>query len=263
MKIQFLIEVEQGNDQILPFRPKVIVCENVEEQPVASARIINPSSKGSCAGGGNDSDETKDQVRSSIEIRASSLGVTNLEQKVKQDVDQNGETSIEFIGNAEGFRESNYSAIKDSKLDALDTDHSCSDHLDRSSVVNSVPTCSSSRGCSLLERGGPQNEESMKCPYQLLLLKEEEPVEGCNTSRLTKPESEISSNTKTLGLQKPKRRLLPASSILLKDFSALDLDDESEKPKGRRGEKNLAADERKRTQGSLSLLRLLKSNLHV
>lgn len=62
--------------------------------------------------------------------------------------------------------------------------------------------------------------------------------------------------------EKPKRRLLPASSILLRDFSTLDVEDDIEKPKGNKAGGKLAADERKRIQGS-SLLRLLKSNLHL
>ncbi|KAM3710863.1 hypothetical protein ACJW31_01G063700 [Castanea mollissima] len=62
--------------------------------------------------------------------------------------------------------------------------------------------------------------------------------------------------------EKPKRRLLPASSILLRDFSTLDVEDDVEKPKGNRTGGKLAADERKRTQES-SLLRLLKSNLRL
>ncbi|XP_024930248.1 kinesin-like protein KIN-6 isoform X2 [Ziziphus jujuba] len=58
----------------------------------------------------------------------------------------------------------------------------------------------------------------------------------------------------------PKRRLLPASTALIRDFTVLDLNDEIEKPKGIRGGKKVAADERKRTPGSISLLRLLHGN---
>ncbi|GFS35984.1 ATP binding microtubule motor family protein [Actinidia rufa] len=75
------------------------------------------------------------------------------------------------------------------------------------------------------------------------------------------PESELKLNAcgKTLSAEKPKRRLLPASSILLKNINSLDFEDENGKPKGTRGEK-LAPDERNRTQGSISLLRLLRSH---
>ncbi|XVE56180.1 hypothetical protein DITRI_Ditri03aG0217100 [Diplodiscus trichospermus] len=77
------------------------------------------------------------------------------------------------------------------------------------------------------------------------------------------PESEtrpdISCNS--LKKEKPKRRLLPASSILVREISTFDAD-EFDKPKGNGGGKNMAASERQRTQGSISLLRLLQSNLY-
>ncbi|XP_062163300.1 kinesin-like protein KIN-6 isoform X1 [Alnus glutinosa] len=63
--------------------------------------------------------------------------------------------------------------------------------------------------------------------------------------------------------EKPKRRLAPASSILLRDFTTLDVEDDAEKPKGNRGGRKLAADEKKTTQGRIALLRLLKSDLHL
>ncbi|KAI5567105.1 hypothetical protein BDE02_13G067500 [Populus trichocarpa] len=86
-------------------------------------------------------------------------------------------------------------------------------------------------------------------------------IQKCN---LDVPESELLSDSscKPLNVLKPKRRLLPASSTLLRDIP-LGIEDESEKPKGNRGAKKSAADETKRTQGSISLLRLLQSNLHV
>ncbi|KAG5232900.1 kinesin heavy chain [Salix suchowensis] len=86
-------------------------------------------------------------------------------------------------------------------------------------------------------------------------------TQKCNLDVL---DSELQSNRicKPLNVLKPKRRLLPASSILLRDIS-LGIEDESEKTKGNRGAKKSAADETKRTQGSISLLRLLQSNLHV
>ncbi|XP_063950245.1 kinesin-like protein KIN-6 isoform X2 [Daucus carota subsp. sativus] len=61
---------------------------------------------------------------------------------------------------------------------------------------------------------------------------------------------------------KPKRRLQPASSMLLKNLTGLDIGDEDEKPKGARGSKrNTGLDLTRKTQGSLSLLRLLKNNV--
>ncbi|KAL8144637.1 hypothetical protein AgCh_002998 [Apium graveolens] len=62
--------------------------------------------------------------------------------------------------------------------------------------------------------------------------------------------------------EKPKRRLQPASSMLLKNISGLDIEDETEKPKGAKGSKrNMGLDLTTKTQGSLSLIRLLKNNV--
>ncbi|XP_061373289.1 kinesin-like protein KIN-6 [Gastrolobium bilobum] len=66
---------------------------------------------------------------------------------------------------------------------------------------------------------------------------------------------------------RPKRTLMPSSSILSRDLSTFDLFDETEKSKqGNRSTRKLAAHDPKRSNGSISLLRLLqgkKSNLHV
>ncbi|CAJ1973202.1 unnamed protein product [Sphenostylis stenocarpa] len=64
---------------------------------------------------------------------------------------------------------------------------------------------------------------------------------------------------------KPKRTLMPSSSMLSRDLSTFDLCDESEKLKGNRGTRKLATHEPQRSNGSISLLRMLKdrrSNLH-
>ncbi|KAI9113139.1 hypothetical protein K1719_015664 [Acacia pycnantha] len=63
--------------------------------------------------------------------------------------------------------------------------------------------------------------------------------------------------------QKPKRRLMPSTSVLLRDLSNLDLLDETTASKGRKGTRKLAADDVKRTDGSISLIRMLKSNHHL
>ncbi|GLT75307.1 hypothetical protein SLA2020_470410 [Shorea laevis] len=67
-------------------------------------------------------------------------------------------------------------------------------------------------------------------------------------------------------IEKPKRRLLPASSVLLRNVRTLDVDDDvatQQKPKGNRGGKKSAVEERQKTQGSISLLRLLQRNPHL
>ncbi|KAI3464817.1 hypothetical protein Pfo_021480 [Paulownia fortunei] len=59
--------------------------------------------------------------------------------------------------------------------------------------------------------------------------------------------------------EKPKRRLLPASSVLLKDVSMLDIKDENDKPKGARGGKRVTMDGKNRTQGICGNICSLKS----
>ncbi|KAF5455756.1 hypothetical protein F2P56_025302 [Juglans regia] len=77
----------------------------------------------------------------------------------------------------------------------------------------------------------------------------------CEADDVPNIEPRVDSSRK---LEKPKRRLLPASSILVRDFSALGVEDDVEKPKSNRAGRKLAMDERKTTQGRIALLRLLK-----
>ncbi|GAB4852548.1 hypothetical protein Ancab_016761 [Ancistrocladus abbreviatus] len=65
-----------------------------------------------------------------------------------------------------------------------------------------------------------------------------------------------------LNPERPRRRLMPASSLLLRDINSLDFKDENEKPMGARVGRRLAEDENKRTTGSISLLHLLKSSVY-
>ncbi|KAH9693416.1 kinesin-like protein KIN-6 [Citrus sinensis] len=85
----------------------------------------------------------------------------------------------------------------------------------------------------------------------------------CDADHVPNSELNIDTSKKPLNVEKPKRRLLPASSILLRDITALDVEDEIEKPKGNRNGEKLAVNEGKRTQGSISLLQLLKNNLNL
>ncbi|KAG6585535.1 Kinesin-like protein KIN-6, partial [Cucurbita argyrosperma subsp. sororia] len=61
-------------------------------------------------------------------------------------------------------------------------------------------------------------------------------------------------------LEKPKRRLLPASSTLLRDFSNMHVEDDIEASKANRNGKKSAKGEKIRTQGNISLMRMLKGN---
>ncbi|KAL7611733.1 hypothetical protein Lser_V15G05166 [Lactuca serriola] len=59
---------------------------------------------------------------------------------------------------------------------------------------------------------------------------------------------------------KPKRRLRPVSSVMLRNINILDSVDATEMTK--HGKRGVEKDVEKRTQGSISLMRLLKQNLH-
>ncbi|XP_059636412.1 kinesin-like protein KIN-6 [Cornus florida] len=87
--------------------------------------------------------------------------------------------------------------------------------------------------------------------------------QGCDVSNVPRSEQKLISCSKPRKAEKPKRRLLPASPSLLKNIVGSDFEDEREKAKGTKGEnKFAAADESKRTQGSINLRHLLKTNLH-
>ncbi|KAL4578957.1 hypothetical protein LXL04_015091 [Taraxacum kok-saghyz] len=106
---------------------------------------------------------------------------------------------------------------------------------------------------STLEEGQPQQQQDEKqdipdpklvCPVDVIKLTDS---------------SNIQPNQKSSAV-KPKRRLRPASSVMLRNINVMDSFDETEMPKhGKRGgEKD---DGGKRTQGSISLMRILKQNM--
>ncbi|KAK1406559.1 hypothetical protein QVD17_41985 [Tagetes erecta] len=107
--------------------------------------------------------------------------------------------------------------------------------------------------------------DSIEAPDQQLLLPEDIiSSQSCKPSNLSVEPSV--QPTQPLTAVKPKRRLRPASSVMLKNINILDFDDTTTLPKqqqlqrnGKRGENE---DGSKRTQGSISLLRILKQNLH-
>lgn len=74
-------------------------------------------------------------------------------------------------------------------------------------------------------------------------------------------ETNQTSLTRPLNTERPRRRLMPASSLLLRDVSGIDIAYESEKPKRGRGGKRLVEDQSQKTRGNASLLRLLKNHL--
>ncbi|XP_077246199.1 ATP binding microtubule motor family protein isoform X2 [Tasmannia lanceolata] len=79
------------------------------------------------------------------------------------------------------------------------------------------------------------------------------------------PKREIKheSFSKPVNVEKPRRRLLPASTMLLKEINGFDLVDDNPKNSRKGREKKVIAEEKGRSQGSISLARLLTSNLHL
>ncbi|KAG7597669.1 P-loop containing nucleoside triphosphate hydrolase [Arabidopsis suecica] len=76
-------------------------------------------------------------------------------------------------------------------------------------------------------------------------------------------EAEPASTKKQRNGQKPKRRLQPASSVLLtREINTLEIEDDIAEPKGTRGGKKTTVSQ-PRSQGSVTLLRLLTNNLHL
>ncbi|XP_009766521.1 uncharacterized protein LOC107769072 isoform X4 [Nicotiana tabacum] len=109
-----------------------------------------------------------------------------------------------------------------------------------------------------------QSEEDKKPLGPSTMLMPEEVVHalGCHDNNTPEAVTKHGSCTKLQNADRPKRRLLPVSSILLKDIGNIDFKDENEKPKGVKAEKK-GASRKNRTQGSTSLIRLLKDNLGI
>ncbi|XVF35944.1 hypothetical protein REPUB_Repub19eG0015500 [Reevesia pubescens] len=164
-----------------------------------------------------------------------------------QELGENNEAHERFVGTGNIHKESS------------ESNYAVAEHLDPNSDV----TVSNSGNDSITsvqpgQELGENNEDSLD-----LLVSPKHVEHTQQQDLIDAPESEIRPDTscKSLKKEKARRRLLPASSILVKEISTLDAD-ELDKPRGNGGGKNLAAPERQRTQGSISLLRLLKSNLH-
>ncbi|KAK8585186.1 hypothetical protein V6N13_139121 [Hibiscus sabdariffa] len=106
---------------------------------------------------------------------------------------------------------------------------------------------------------GENNEDSLD-----LLVSHKHIEQTQQQDLVDDPDSGVRRNTScnSPNKEKPRRRLLPKSSILVREISTYDAD-ENDKPKGNGGGKNLAASDRQRTQGSISLIRLLKNNLRL
>ncbi|KAL7207440.1 hypothetical protein ACSBR1_029402 [Camellia fascicularis] len=156
--------------------------------------------------------------------------------------------------------------LKDTGIDNVQFNGNASDSGSSESVVSSPKSLVviTNDSCSSVEGYQSHNDEYKKRLDQATMPEEDvELAPRCDVTSAPKSEPKLDSCCKPLNAEKPKRRLLPASSILLTNISSLDFEDENEKPKGTRREMKSALDERNRTQGSCSLLRLLTSNLRL
>ncbi|XVF73918.1 hypothetical protein PTKIN_Ptkin13bG0019300 [Pterospermum kingtungense] len=146
--------------------------------------------------------------------------------------------------------------------ESSESDCEVAEYLDPNSQITGFIDLS--KGSRIVVQPGQELGENIEARESLDLLVSAKDVERTQQQDLIDvPECEIRPDVtcNSLKKEKPKRRLLPSSSILVKEISTLDVD-EFDKPRGNGGGKNLAASETQRTQGSISLLRLLKSNLH-
>nr|XP_033515419.1 kinesin-like protein KIN-6 isoform X12 [Nicotiana tomentosiformis] len=157
-------------------------------------------------------------------------------------------------------------SISRDENDLLEEDHMLFDSV--------LPECTinSSESSLLVENNSSfpvvedqtQNEEDKKPlgPSTMLMREEVVHAVGCHDNNTPEAVTKHGSCTKFQNADKPKRRLLPVSSILLKDIGNIDFKDENEKPKGVKAEKK-GTSGKNRTQGSTSLIRLLKDNLAI
>ncbi|KAF8406598.1 hypothetical protein HHK36_008686 [Tetracentron sinense] len=85
--------------------------------------------------------------------------------------------------------------------------------------------------CLLMEGNKLDCEEEKKLLEPPLTEEDVTCINGCSINNVHRREPNLNSSSKPLNAEKPKRRLLPASSILLKETSGLDLEEQNEKPK--------------------------------
>ncbi|KAK9062749.1 hypothetical protein SSX86_019938 [Deinandra increscens subsp. villosa] len=123
-----------------------------------------------------------------------------------------------------------------------------------------VPTTSSDLEVSKSIRNTQFIVSTEARDQQVVLPEDVISSQSCNASKLLEVPSVQPSQPLTS--TKPKRRLRPASSVMLKNINISDFDDATTMPKQRTGKRGENEDGRKITPGGISLLRILKQNLH-
>ncbi|XP_070038757.1 kinesin-like protein KIN-6 isoform X8 [Nicotiana tomentosiformis] len=157
-------------------------------------------------------------------------------------------------------------SINRDEASLLEEDHTLFDSvLPECTVNSSESSLFIENNCSFpVLEDQTHNKEDKKPlgPSTMLMREEVVHAVGCHDNNTPEAVTKHGSCTKFQNADKPKRRLLPVSSILLKDIGNIDFKDENEKPKGVKAEKK-GTSGKNRTQGSTSLIRLLKDNLAI
>ncbi|XP_010324875.1 kinesin-like protein KIN-6 isoform X5 [Solanum lycopersicum] len=165
------------------------------------------------------------------------------------------------------------SVVSTSQATSINRDENCLLEEDHKLSISVFPECtvsSSNSSLTIENKSSSPVRKNQTCNVEdKRLLGPSTPlmpgeVVGHGDNNVVEAVTKHRSGTKFQNADKPKRtrRLLPVSSILLKDLGSINFKDDNEKPKGAKTEKNGASGEN-RTQGSISLLRLLKDNLAI
>ncbi|KAL0438403.1 UNVERIFIED_CONTAM: Kinesin-like protein KIN-6 [Sesamum latifolium] len=129
-------------------------------------------------------------------------------------------TSLE-CANAKSFKDFEDPKAKEV---SVQLENGAAEHLD--AVVSSSESPRKDDTSSHINGEQPNNEEGKLDPLVTVV-----PEEGWDARNTSKFVPKLASHSNFQHTEKPKRRLLPASSVLLKDFSLLDIKDEADKPK--------------------------------
>ncbi|XP_028076962.1 kinesin-like protein KIN-6 isoform X2 [Camellia sinensis] len=175
------------------------------------------------------SDNSDTNVNNFGVVIASSLAVETFEEQSCQCTDQECEGFPGSIDSGEDSKD-----LKDTGIDNVQFNGNASDSGSSESVVSSPKSLVviTNDSCSSVEGYQSHNDEYKKRLDQATMPEEDvELAPRCDVTSAPKSEPKLNSCCKPLNAEKPKRRLLPASSILLTNISSLDFEDENDKPK--------------------------------
>ncbi|GAB2211239.1 hypothetical protein Droror1_Dr00016532 [Drosera rotundifolia] len=139
------------------------------------------------------------------------------------------------------------------------------DNPSSSNQAEEEPCCIEEMADSVVNISLQPVAESSEIPVDEAVSKGEdkENVKFANTSNLALPASEehCISRSESLKEKRPRRRLMPASSVLLRDINSVDFKEETDMSMlgGRGGGRKIVDYDTKRSKGSITLLRLLKN----